>query len=93
MVKIITVHSYRGGTGKSNLTANLAVTMARHGQRVGIIDTDVQSPGIHVLFGLDETTIDRTLNDYLQGRCAIEETVYDLSPQAFREQGEPIAGL
>ena len=54
MAQIISVHSFRGGTGKSNLLANLAATMACHGQRVGIVDADIQSPGIHVLFGLNE---------------------------------------
>ncbi len=43
MAQIIAVHSFRGGTGKSNLIANIAATMALQGQRVGIIDTDVPS--------------------------------------------------
>ena len=68
MSKIISIHSFRGGTGKSNTTANVAVTTASHGLRVGIIDTDIQSPGIHVLFGVDQAKINRTLNDYLWGR-------------------------
>ena len=73
MARVVSVHSFRGGTGKSNVTANLATTIARQGQRVGIIDTDIQSPGIHVLFGLDEEAIDRSLNDYLWGNCPIDE--------------------
>ncbi|WP_333417166.1 P-loop NTPase [Microcoleus sp. herbarium8] len=48
MSKIVSIHSYRGGTGKSNSTANLAVAVARKGYRVGIVDTDIQSPGIVV---------------------------------------------
>jgi MinD-like ATPase involved in chromosome partitioning or flagellar assembly len=79
MSKIVSVHSFRGGTGKSNLTANLAVLTALSGKRVGIVDTDVQSPGIHVLFGFDEEGIVRSLNDYLFDRCRIEETAYDVS--------------
>jgi len=78
MSKIISIHSFRGGTGKSNVTANLAVLAALSGQRVGIVDTDVQSPGIHVLFGFDEDKVQRCLNDYLWGRCPIEETAYDV---------------
>ncbi len=68
MSKIVSIHSYRGGTGKSNTTANVAATVARYGYRVGIVDTDIQSPGIHVLFGFGEDDIDRSLNDYLWGR-------------------------
>ena len=90
MPKIISVHSFRGGTGKSNLTANLAVCMAERGRRVGIVDTDIMSPGIHVLFGLKETKIDLCLNDYLWGRCAIDETAYDVSRVLWDQmEGEP----
>jgi MinD-like ATPase involved in chromosome partitioning or flagellar assembly len=79
MVKVVSVHSFRGGTGKSNTTANLAAVIARQGQRVGIVDTDIQSPGIHVLFGFDESKMSLSLNDYLWGRCSVEETAYDVT--------------
>ena len=39
MSKIISIHSYRGGTGKSNTTANLATLVASQGHLVVIIDT------------------------------------------------------
>jgi MinD-like ATPase involved in chromosome partitioning or flagellar assembly len=79
MAQIISVHSFRGGTGKSNTTANLAGLFAAQSYRVGVIDTDIQSPGIHVLFGLAEADIVRTLNDYLWGECAIEEAAYQVT--------------
>ena len=79
MCEIISVHSFRGGTGKSNLTANLAATMSMQGKRVGVVDTDIQSPGIHVIFGLDEDSINYSLNDYLWGNCEIKDTAYDVS--------------
>ena len=60
---IISVHSFRGGTGKSNTTANLAALLALRGMRVGVADTDLQSPGIHVLFGFDPGDIKRSLNN------------------------------
>ena len=47
MPKIVSVHSFRGGTGKSNLTANLGANLAMNDHRVGLVDTDIQSPGIH----------------------------------------------
>ena len=78
MSKIVAIHSFRGGTGKSNITANVAVSIARKGQRVGIVDTDIASPGIHVLFGLDKEKMDKALNDYLWGDCSVEETAYDV---------------
>ena len=79
MAKIISVHSFRGGTGKSNTTANLAALMAMRGQRVGVVDTDIASPGIHVLFGMDDTGLGRSLNDYLWSRCRIEDTAHDVT--------------
>jgi septum site-determining protein MinD len=76
MATIISIHSFRGGTGKSNVTANLAVLLAFEGQRVGVVDTDIQSPGIHVLFGLRGDDITHALNDYLRGKCSIAETAH-----------------
>lgn len=79
MSKVVSVHSYRGGTGKSNTTANLATMIARQGYRVGIVDTDIQSPGIHVLFGFGEDDMERSLNDYLWGRRSISDAAYDVT--------------
>lgn len=75
----ISIHSYRGGTGKSNITANLGVLMAQCGHHVGLVDMDIQSPGIHALFGFDAASFKHCLNDYLWSRCAIEDAVYDLA--------------
>jgi septum site-determining protein MinD len=85
MPKIISTHSFRGGTGKSNTTANLAVLVARSGYRVGVIDTDIQSPGIHVLFNFDQSRAHRSLNDYLWKRCRIEEAAYDVTASVIGE--------
>lgn len=85
MAKIVAVHSFRGGTGKSNITANVATTIAATGRRVGIVDTDIQSPGIHVLFGMDEQPPEQTLNHYLWGNCAIADAAYDVSPEAVKQ--------
>ena len=79
MSKIVSIHSFRGGTGKSNTTANLSALLAKQGFRVGVVDTDIQSPGIHVLFNLDEGDIKYSLNDYLWGKCEIQEAAHDVS--------------
>ena len=79
MAKVISVHSFRGGTGKSNPTANLSAMLASMGKRVGVVDTDIQSPGIHVLFGLREDRASYSLNDYLWGRCDIEQAACDVT--------------
>jgi septum site-determining protein MinD len=85
MPQIISVHSYRGGTGKSNITASLATLLATNGRRVGVVDTDIQSPGIHILFGLDEAEMRHSLNDYLWGVCHIKETAHDITPRLSGE--------
>jgi MinD-like ATPase involved in chromosome partitioning or flagellar assembly len=87
MAKIVSIHSFRGGTGKSNVTANVAALVAQMGKRVGVIDTDIQSPGIHVLFGMEEEQMGKTLNDYLWGRCDIEETAYDVGARLGQAAG------
>lgn len=79
MAKIVSVHSFRGGTGKSNTAANLSALLAKQGFRVGVIDTDIQSPGIHVLFNLDGGDIKHTLNDYLWGKCEIQDAAHDVT--------------
>ncbi|MEM7159584.1 MAG: MinD/ParA family protein [Myxococcota bacterium] len=88
MAQIISIHSFRGGTGKSNTTANVATYLATKGHRVGVIDTDIQSPGIHVLFALDPSEVDRALNDFLWGRCSIEDAAYDVTSRL----GGPVDG-
>jgi MinD-like ATPase involved in chromosome partitioning or flagellar assembly len=88
MATIISVHSFRGGTGKSNTTANLCAVLAERGYRVGVIDTDIQSPGIHVIFGFEQPADQPTLNQFLQGECEIEEAAYDVTAAL----GAPLAG-
>jgi MinD-like ATPase involved in chromosome partitioning or flagellar assembly len=90
MFKLVAVHSFRGGTGKSNTTANLAALLAWTGKRVGIVDTDLQSPGIHIPFGLDQEKVEYTLNSYLWGECDIEAAVYDLTPEAIKQRNGAI---
>jgi MinD-like ATPase involved in chromosome partitioning or flagellar assembly len=88
MSKIISIHSFRGGTGKSNTTANITALLAAQGLKVGVIDTDIQSPGIHVLFGMEEDDMGHSLNDYLWGKCAIEETAHDVTSRLGNIKGQ-----
>jgi septum site-determining protein MinD len=79
MVKIASLLSYRGGTGKSNLTANLAWLAARGGARVAVLDTDLQSPGVHIVLQANMARVVFTLSDFLAKRCQIEEAAIDLT--------------
>jgi septum site-determining protein MinD len=82
MATIVSVHSFRGGTGKSNTTANVAAILAQEGRRVGVIDADIQSPGIHVLFGLAGSDVQASLNDFLFGDREIGEVALDVTDGA-----------
>jgi MinD-like ATPase involved in chromosome partitioning or flagellar assembly len=87
MGKIVAVHSFRGGTGKSNIVANTAACIACKGKKVGIVDTDIQSPGIHVLFGFEPESIGKSLNDYLWGKCSVEDAIYDVTKDVIADSG------
>lgn len=49
---VIAVASNKGGVGKSTVAANLAVSLAKSGARVGLIDADITGPNIPTMFGL-----------------------------------------
>lgn len=90
MPTIVSIQSIRHGTGQSNLIANLAVSIARQGWRVGVIDTDPMAPGIHTLFKLDEGHVDAILNYYLWGNVSLDEVERDLSPVLRIGPGEVV---
>lgn len=54
LTRVIAVTSGKGGVGKSTVTANLAVALARRGLRVGIVDVDVHGFSIPGLMGLTD---------------------------------------
>jgi MinD-like ATPase involved in chromosome partitioning or flagellar assembly len=76
VARIVTLHSYRGGTGKSSTAANLARLAADQGLRAALVDIDLQSPGAHLPFGIRDLTAQPCLADYLVGRCEIEGTAF-----------------
>jgi MinD-like ATPase involved in chromosome partitioning or flagellar assembly len=76
----ISFHSYKGGTGKTNISANLASYLVSMGLKVGLIDTDVSGPGIHALFSLKTK---KTLVDFLKGKAGLEEIVYKHGNEGF----------
>src|SRR5688572_17697714 len=48
--KIVTVYSYKGGTGRSMILANVAWILASQGKRVLAVDWDLEAPGLHRYF-------------------------------------------
>src|SRR5881396_984672 len=86
MTKVIAVHSFKGGTGKTTLTANLASTLAlRH--RVGVMDLDLSGPGLHVIFGLKKGDVKATLTDVFLGDATPNDVIIDLSAKFSLTKG------
>jgi ATP-binding protein involved in chromosome partitioning len=56
----IMVMSGKGGVGKSTVAANLAVSLARKGYEVGILDADIHGPNIPKMLGLDHSRLIET---------------------------------
>jgi MinD-like ATPase involved in chromosome partitioning or flagellar assembly len=77
MGKIIAVHSYKGGTGKTLLSVNLAATFAKLGKKVCLFDLDFRAPSLFAILKVDE--VECWLNDYLNGACDINKVLVDLS--------------
>ena len=52
--RIVAIGSGKGGVGKSTLTANLAVALARAGRKVGLVDADIYGPSQPTIFGTED---------------------------------------
>jgi septum site-determining protein MinD len=85
MGKIIAVHSYKGGTGKTLLSVNLAATFAKQGKKVCLFDLDFRAPSLFTVLKVEKA--DCWLNDYLNGTCGIEKVLIDLSDKAQNKGG------
>ena len=77
MGKILAVHSYKGGTGKTLLSVNLASTFARQGKKVCLFDLDFRAPSLFAILNMPNAEC--WLNDYLNGTCEIDRVLIDMS--------------
>jgi flagellar biosynthesis protein FlhG len=67
---VIAVTSGKGGVGKSNVAANLAISLAQSSARVALLDMDLGLANAHVLLGMRPQT---TLGDVISGRKSISD--------------------
>ncbi|NWG11753.1 ParA family protein [Candidatus Bathyarchaeota archaeon] len=90
MGKIIAVHSYKGGTGKTLLSVNLAATLVKHGKKVCLLDLDFRAPSLATILKTEK--IECWLNDYLNSVCEIDKVLIDLSDR-IQNSGKFVVGL
>ena len=71
-IRALAVASGKGGVGKTNVVANLAVALARRGQRVIVLDADLGLANLDTMLGLHPR---RTLRHVLRGECTIQDVL------------------
>ncbi|HWR98742.1 MAG TPA: P-loop NTPase, partial [Candidatus Methanoperedens sp.] len=68
------VTSGKGGVGKTTIAANLAVALARHGQRPLLVDADLGLANAHLPLGLFPG---KSLDDFIRGTATLEDVIVD----------------
>jgi chromosome partitioning protein len=76
MASCIAFHSYKGGTGKTTIAANLAALLAKKGYRVFLLDLDVYAPSLHSYFDKNPK---RWINDFLNGTAEVKDIIIDVT--------------
>jgi flagellar biosynthesis protein FlhG len=70
LIKVIAVTGGKGGVGKTNVTLNLAIALAKEGKRVMVLDADLGLANVDVLLGL---RVDKNLSHVLRGECTLDD--------------------
>ncbi|RLI09907.1 hypothetical protein DRO42_03005 [Candidatus Bathyarchaeota archaeon] len=78
MVKMISIHSSRGGTGKSLISSNIATIYASQGRNVALLDFDFRAPSLLTIFQA-RPLVKGWVNDYLDGQARLENVMVDLT--------------
>ena len=71
-VKVIAITGGKGGVGKTNVTLNMAVSLAQRGKRVLVLDADLGLANVDVLLGIRVT---KNLSHVLSGECTLDEVI------------------
>lgn len=74
LIKVIAVTGGKGGVGKTNITLNTAIAMARQGKRVMVLDADLGLANIDVMLGL---RVEKNLSHVLSGECLLEDVLVE----------------
>ncbi|MCX6799273.1 MAG: cell division ATPase MinD [Candidatus Diapherotrites archaeon] len=75
MSRTIAIASGKGGVGKTTLTANVGIALAKSGFKVLLVDADIAMANLSLLLGMHSSPI--TLHDVLLGESNVEDAIYD----------------
>jgi len=70
LIKVMAVTGGKGGVGKTNVSLNLAISLAKQGKRVLVLDADLGLANCDVLLGL---RVDKNLSHVLRGECTLDD--------------------
>jgi|SRR6476646_4297663 len=76
MASCVVFHSYKGGTGKTTISANFAALLAKKGYRVSLLDLDVYAPSLQAYFGTEPK---KWINDFLFGNADVDDIMMDVT--------------
>jgi len=72
LIKVIAVTGGKGGVGKTNITLNTAISMAKMGKRVMVLDADLGLANVDVMLGL---RVEKNLSHVLSGECTLDDVL------------------
>jgi len=73
--RVIAIVSGKGGVGKTTITAELGIALAKRNQKVCVIDADIAMANLSLLLNMQGSPI--TLHDVLLGESSIQDAIYD----------------
>ncbi|HLC92518.1 MAG TPA: cell division ATPase MinD [archaeon] len=75
MGRVISLISGKGGVGKTTITANLGIALAKRGLNVCLVDADIAMANLSLILNMQNSPI--TLHDVLLGEASIQDAIYD----------------
>jgi MinD-like ATPase involved in chromosome partitioning or flagellar assembly len=91
--KAISIHSSRGGTGKTIIATNLAAIYASRGLNVALLDLDFRAPSLATVFSnWIKAPVKHWMNDFLNGQCRAEQVLISVS-EVYPLRGKLLLGL